>query len=284
MKTELLVTNLNYRKRLDKFLQKELNIPYSAVMRLIREGKVRINGTKVRDNSFSLALDDVVETYHRYVGVDTDNKIKPINLNLAILYEDEDYAVLSKPSGLAVQGGSKIGVSLLNHLSYSFETPFLVHRLDKGTSGVIVVAKHLKASRLFMNIMKERKINKVYLALLKGKLSKEKVSVSTMISNKNSHTLFLKRKTYGDFATLVEAKIFTGRKHQIRIHSSEIGNPVAGDKKYGDFIWNRQLFKIGLKRIFLHAFHIDFVNPLNGHKISVNSSLPDDLKIFLEKL
>ncbi len=284
MKTELFVTNSNYRKRLDKFLQKELDIPYSAVMRLIREGKIRINGTKVRDNSFSLSLNDEIEAYHKFVGVESDKRVKPINLNLPILYEDRDYAILYKPSGLAVQGGSKIGISLLNHLSYSFETPFLVHRLDKGTSGVIVVAKHLEASRLFMELMKKRKINKIYLALLKGVLSEDKVPVRTMIGNKDSYTLFLKKKVYNNFATLVEAKIFTGRKHQIRIHSSKIGNPVAGDRKYGDFAWNKQLFKIGLKRIFLHAFHIDFKSPLNGRRISVNSSLPHNLKIFLEKL
>jgi 23S rRNA pseudouridine955/2504/2580 synthase len=281
MKSELVVTDSNYRKRLDKFLQKELNLPYSAIMRLIREGKVRVNGIKIKDNSFSLDLNDRIESYHKSPGI--KNIVEPINLNLPILYEDNDYAVISKPSGLAVQGGSNIGISLLNHLSYSFKTPFLVHRLDKGTSGVIIVAKHLEASRLFMILMKERKINKIYLALLKGKLSKDKFDVRMLLSDKISHTLFLRKKFYNS-ATLVEAKIFTGRKHQIRLHASKIGNPIAGDRKYGDFSWNRQLTKIGLKRIFLHAFHVDFINPLSKRKIYVDSPLPQNLKMFLEKL
>ncbi len=283
MKTELKVNDSNYRKRLDRFLQKELDLPYSAIMRLIRQGDVKINNRRVKQNSFQLSIGDDVEIYYKSPVENIKRPLKSINLNLKILYEDNDYSVLSKPSGLAVQGGSKINLSLLNHLTYLYKTPFLVHRLDKDTSGVIIVAKNLKASQEFMKIMTDRKIVKVYLALLKNKIDKKSLRVSSPINGKEAETLFKVKKFYNT-ASLVEARIFTGRKHQIRIHASHIGNPIAGDKKYGDFKWNRGLVSFGLKRIFLHAHYIKFLNPISGKIIEVEDPLPTDLNKFLEKL
>jgi 23S rRNA pseudouridine955/2504/2580 synthase len=281
MKAELRITPLNHRKRLDRFLSKELSLPYSAIMRLIRRGDVKVNSKRIKDNSFILNIEDFVEVYYKS-PTESKSSIKPVNLKLKVLYEDKDYILLSKPSGLPVQGGTNVNVSLINHLSYILDTPFLVHRLDKDTSGVIVVAKHLRASQEFMTVMVNKNITKIYLALLKGKV-KQFFRVSIPVSGKNAITMFTLKK-YFKGSSLVEAKILTGRKHQIRIHTSKIGNPIAGDKKYGDFSWNRELKKIGLKRIFLHAFYIKFLNPISNKVIEIIDPLPDDLKIFLEKL
>ena len=281
MKAELKVTSLNHRKRLDRFLSKELLLPYSAIMRLIRQGDVKVNDKRIKDNSFVLNIEDFVEVYYK-TPTKFGKTVEPVNLKLKTLYEDEDYILLSKPSGLPVQGGTNVNVSLINHLNYILDTPFLVHRLDKDTSGVIVVAKHLKASQEFMTIMMNKNITKIYLALLKGKV-KSFFNVSIPVNEKNALTVFTLKK-YFRGSSLVEAKILTGRKHQIRIHTSKIGNPIAGDKKYGDFSWNKELKRMGLKRIFLHAFYVKFLNPISGKTIEIIDPLPDDLKIFLEKL
>ncbi len=281
MKTEIEVKDYNYRKRLDRFLQKELNLPYNLIMKIIRQGNVKVNGVRVKENSFFLSKDDLIQVFYSFTSTSTLQEVKPIDLKIPILYEDDDYAVVNKPAGLPVQGGLNIKVSLLNFLMYKFKTPFLVHRLDKFTSGIIVIAKSLKASRAFSDILREKNMVKKYLALLKTTSIDRNIYVELPVSGKNAKTLFMP-KSFFNSATLMEIRIFTGRKHQIRIHASKMGMPIAGDKKYGDFVWNRELSKKGLKRIFLHSHYIEFVNPLSKALVSVKAPLSQDLKRFLE--
>jgi 23S rRNA pseudouridine955/2504/2580 synthase len=226
-------------------------------------------------------------------------------LQKAVVYEDDNILVINKPSGLAVHGGSGIQLGLIESLRQVREGDKfleLVHRLDRDTSGCIMVAKSRRSLRYMQQQLRERRVNKVYQALVVGSWSKRcnKVDVALLKNQlpsgqrmvravdestqgaKSSLTRFSILGSYSD-CTLLEAKPVTGRTHQIRVHSQYAGHAILGDDKYGDREQGALMKKIGLKRLFLHAHRLDFIDA-NDKKVSIESSLSLDLQRALDKL
>jgi 23S rRNA pseudouridine955/2504/2580 synthase len=219
-----------------------------------------------------------------------------------ILYEDEAILAINKPSGTAVHGGSGVSFGVIEQLrSARPQAKFLelVHRLDRETSGVLLLAKKRSALTGMHEIMREGNSDKRYFTLVLGQWKNAKQHVKLPLhkfdtpqgekrvmvreDGQASHTIFTLLKSWPEF-TLLEAQLKTGRTHQIRVHTSHLGFPIAGDDKYGDFARNKELMKRGLKRMFLHAHSIAFNHPLTGEPLSISAPLPPDLQNFLSKL
>jgi 23S rRNA pseudouridine955/2504/2580 synthase len=208
--------------------------------------------------------------------------------NVEILFEDDDCLILNKPVGLAVQGGEGVGVSLDDLLSAEFSPrPLLVHRLDKDTSGIILVAKHKEAAYYFAKIIEERDILKIYNAVCSGVPVPAsgiiKLDIEVKGSVKKSETRYKTISARDNFSFL-ELELGTGRMHQIRKHLSSIGNPILGDDKYGNFAVNKAFKKAGgAKKLFLHAKTLR-IPQRNGKIIEVSAPLPLHFEMFLTQL
>ncbi len=289
-------------ERLDKWLARQLpDHSRTEIQRWIKEGLVRVNG-RASKPGYKLEPGDVVEVDIPapvpYEGV----KPEPIPLN--IVYEDEDVIVIDKPAGMVVHPapGHTRG-TLVNALLYHFpnlegiggvERPGIVHRLDKDTSGLILVAKNSRAHRELQRQFKAREIEKAYLALVEGHLQPKVGRIEAPIGRDKRHrkrmavardgreavTEYTVIAYYGNY-TLVEARPLTGRTHQIRVHFAFIGHPLAGDTVYGR---RKQKLKPWLKRHFLHAHRLRFRLPSTGEWVEFTSPLPEDLQRVLEKL
>jgi 23S rRNA pseudouridine955/2504/2580 synthase len=210
--------------------------------------------------------------------------------------------VINKPAGIAVHGGSGIDAGVIEQLRAEHpECRFLelVHRLDRETSGVLVLAKKRSALTALHAAIREGRTDKFYMTLVKGqwrnplqnvKLPLHKFvtpsgerRVSVLPGGQASHTIFRRREVFAEYS-LLEAELMTGRTHQIRVHLSHLGFPIAGDDKYGDFKLNKDLASSGLKRMFLHACRMAFVHPLTGQPMVLEAPLPPELTRFLEQL
>jgi 23S rRNA pseudouridine955/2504/2580 synthase len=210
--------------------------------------------------------------------------------------------VLNKPSGVAVHAGSEIQTGVIEAFRViRSEAPFLelVHRLDRETSGCLLLAKSREALLNLQQQMGSDDIDKRYLTLLKGRLDQvdflveqplEKNSpasgerlVMVSPSGKYAKTQFIQRQTY-EGAQLTEVKLYTGRTHQIRVHAQWLGHPVAGDDKYGDRLFNKRLKSLGLKRLFLHAWQLSIAHPYTGDKLQLEAPLPTELQQTLDNL
>jgi len=223
-----------------------------------------------------------------------------------ILHEDDALIALDKPSGLAVHGGSGISFGVIERLRRARpEARFLelVHRLDRDTSGVLLVAKKRSALTALHAELREGRADKRYLVLVRGPWDEAVRTVELPLESfvtstgerrvrvgpegRASHTnLRLLRKWPGREppVALLEAELRTGRTHQIRVHLTHIGHPLAGDDKYGDFAWNKELRKHGLKRLFLHAHRVGFRHPMTGASVVIEAPLADDLDRFVKRL
>jgi 23S rRNA pseudouridine955/2504/2580 synthase len=219
------------------------------------------------------------------------------HFRLPILHEDDHILAVDKPAGLAVHGGSGIAHGVIESLrSMRPQARFLelVHRLDRDTSGVLLVAKRRSALTALHEILRSREIDKRYLVGVKGRFRNEmqrvraalakhdvdgekRVSVSE--GGQEAETVF-RRLSRGAEASLLEAELLTGRTHQIRVHLQHLKHPVLGDDKYGDYELNKRLRKQGLKRMFLHARSLSFVHPATGERLELRSPLPADLEEF----
>ncbi len=289
-------------ERLDKWLARQLpGYSRTEIQRWIKEGLVRVNG-RASKPGYKLEPGDVVEVDVPapvpYEGV----KPEPIPLN--VLYEDEDVIVIDKPAGMVVHPapGHASG-TLVNALLYHFpdlegiggvERPGIVHRLDKDTSGLILVAKNSRAHRELQRQFKAREIEKAYLALVEGHLQPKVGRIEAPIGRDKRHrkrmavvrdgreaiTEYTVIAYYGDY-TLVDVRPLTGRTHQIRVHFAFIGHPLAGDTVYGR---RKQKLKPWLRRHFLHAHRIRFRLPRTGQWVEFTSPLPEDLQHILDKL
>ena len=293
-------------QRLDNFLMSQLKgVPKSRIYKLVRSGEVRVNGGRV-EVSRKLALGDEVRIPPVRVS---ESVSKPTSLpkdapRLAprIVYQDEAILVLNKPSGMAVHGGSGISRGVIEQLRMEFpERRFmeLAHRLDRETSGILVVALKRRALVALHEIFRLHRIDKRYLALAVGKWRDEvrnvKLSLHKYVTadgerrvnvdegGQTAHTVFRRIKGWPDF-TLLEAELKTGRTHQIRVHLAHLKYPIAGDDKYGDIPLNKQLAGQGLKRMFLHAAKLSFNHPISGEPLIFEAPLPDDLQQFLNGL
>ncbi len=293
-------------QRIDNFLFKHLKgVPKSHVYRILRSGEVRVNSKRV-DATCRLVMGDVLRIPPVRSSRPTDNgepkAAAPQMLSRHILYQDDALLVLNKPSGMAVHGGSGISRGVIEQMRLEhpeFKFLELVHRLDRETSGVLLLAKKRSALVELHRAMREGETEKRYLTLVKGQWKNAKQSVKLPLfkyltgsgerrvsvneEGQSAHTIFTLKKSWPEFC-LLEAELKTGRTHQIRVHLSHLGFPIVGDDKYGDFPLNKALQKRGLKRMFLHAFKMVLKHPLTGEKLSLEAPLPEDLERFLRHL
>ena len=307
-----LVADEDAGQRLDKALARLLPaVPRSRIFRLIRKGEVRVNGKRARPEQRLAAGDRVrVPPVHELsdsAQVQASGGAIPAPQSLidrvsaAIVHEDERVLVLDKPAGLAVHGGSGLSHGVIEALRAArpHETLELAHRLDRDTSGILIVARRPAALRALHELLREGLVEKSYLALLVGRwelgrklvdmplLTEARVSgertVRVGVGGKSARTRFQLVQQFGARASLVEATIETGRTHQIRVHAAYCGHPVAGDAKYGDAAANTMLRELGLRRMFLHAHSVSFDWPQGG-QMSVSAPLPAELKAVLDAL
>lgn len=214
-----------------------------------------------------------------------------------IIYENDNFLIVNKPYNLAVHKGKNSTLNLIDILKMSkkYKNSYLElsHRLDKETSGCIVVSKNREFLIKFNNLMKNRKIKKEYIVLIQGKINTNKIELSQKILNKynkkipENETKTITKlkiiKEYNDFS-IIQAFPITGKMHQIRIHLSHIGNPIANDKKYGSIIFNNYIKKIGLNRLFLHSNSIKFKCPISNKKFNIKAKYDNTLTLFCEKI
>jgi len=293
-------------QRLDNFLLGQLKgVPRSHVYQLIRSGQVRVNSGRVRAG-YRLKLGDRVRVppvSRRIVARSVIPEHGLQWLENRILTEDSRLLVLDKPSGMAVHAGTGIDlgcIEALRSLRPGLRTLDLVHRLDRGTSGCVLVAKRRSALRKLHRLLREGGMKKRYLTLLKGiwqhgpvdvdapLLTKRQRNGENFVSVNESGKLALSQfsvvESYGSRATLMEVSIATGRTHQIRAHAAYMGHPVAGDERYGDTDFNVQLSELGLRRIFLHSHAVDFIWPDSDEEFMISSPMPEDLKKVQRRL
>ena len=298
-------------QRVDNFLLKILKgVPKSHVYRILRSGEVRVNRRRVGPETRLTPGDRLRVPPIRAAGPVGRRRLASLPARALavppILYEDEELIALDKPSGLAVHGGSGVSHGLIERLRLARpDAPFLelVHRLDRETSGVLLVAKKRAALVALHAQLREGLMDKRYLALAQGPWRERERTVVLALTKfmtgegerrvrveragRPARTVFRLERRWPRAdppVALVEAGLDTGRTHQIRVHLAHIGHPLAGDDKYGDFAWNRALARRGLKRMFLHAHRIAFRHPLTDAAMAIESPLPDDLAQFVAVL
>lgn len=289
-------------QRLDNFLLSYLKgVPKSLVYRIVRRGEVRINGGRAKPHTRLTAGDKVRIPPLRW---EIKEKQPPGDAALqrvaaALIHEDRNYLVLNKPAGMAVHGGSGISYGVIEALrALRPQAPLLAlaHRLDRDTSGCLLVAKKRSALREFQQLLRQGEVHKQYLTLLRGQcepdwttdvpLKKNVLSSGERIvrvnfdGGKEARTRFHVQRQYSH-AALVEVTLETGRTHQIRVHSAHSGHVIAGDEKYGDSGFNVRMREQGLKRLFLHARQLQF-RLENGADYCFTAALPADLKQVLK--
>jgi 23S rRNA pseudouridine955/2504/2580 synthase len=290
-------------QRIDNFLATQLKgVPKSLVYRLLRTGQVRINGKRAKADTRVAGGDEVRIPPVRVAApgeVAAPPKSQLQRIEQAIIHEDRDFLVLNKPAGVASHGGSGVdfGAIELLRAARPDETLELAHRLDRDTSGVLVLARRRAALTALQELIRDGEIVKQYLALLGGHPKRAKFDVNVPLrkstlqggermvrvsdDGKPALTTFKVISTYAD-ASLVEVTLYTGRTHQIRVHSQHAGHPVAGDEKYGQRELNKRLRDFGLRRLFLHAARFEF--SMNGKTYSFSAPLAPDLAAVLDAL
>ena len=286
-------------QRLDNFLVAPLKgVPKSHVYRIVRSGEVRVNSGRVAA-SHRLAIGDRVRIPPIRVAEREAGDAPAPALELPVLHEDEFVLAVDKPAGLAVHGGSGIAHGAIERLRAGRpQARFLelAHRLDRETSGVLLLAKKRSALTALHEDLRERAMDKRYLAAVAGRVRDEKRLVRAALrkystaegerrvavderEGQEAQTVF-RRLARNDEFSLLEAELLTGRTHQIRAHLAHIGHAVLGDEKYGDFGLNRALRKRGLRRMFLHAAALSFDHPATGVRLVIRSPLPPELESF----
>lgn len=293
-------------QRLDNFLTAKLKgVPKSRIYRMLRTGEVRVNKKRVKPFYRLQEKDSIrvppVKLEQKAVTV-SPSKATLTFLKSRILYEDDQLLVINKPSGISVHGGSTVRIGIIEALRKLYpKLPHLelVHRLDSDTSGCLILAKKRSILRELHLLLREGQIKKIYWALTRGQWKPAEYRVNAPLQKfhlkggerivkvypegKLSLTVFNPLEFY-NCATLVEAYLYTGRTHQIRVHAQYSEHPIAGDERYGDNEFNRLLKKQGLKRLFLHAKIIEFTLPSNGKRIRIEAPLDEELKQILKKM
>jgi 23S rRNA pseudouridine955/2504/2580 synthase len=292
-------------QRLDNYLSRICKgVPKSHIYRILRSGEVRVN-SKRAEASYRLKLGDVIRLPPVRVAQRSESSVDDAGMqraDLPVIYEDDALLVLDKPAGIAVHGGSGVSFGVIEALRRQRpEARFLelAHRLDRETSGILLVGKKRSALTRLHDMFRGSDADKRYLVLVKGRWmdplrhvrlplykyenegGERRVRVSD--DGKPSHTVFrLLARWQG--ASLLEAQLKTGRTHQIRVHLAHLGYPILGDDKYGDFPLNKALQKEGLKRMFLHAWSMRFNHPLSGQALALEAPLPAALRAYLARL
>ncbi len=293
-------------QRIDNFLRTALKgVPKSMIYRLLRKGEVRVNKRRIKPDG-RIQAGDLVRIPP--IRVAEPNEVPLVGQGLldllasSILYESKSLIVINKPSGLAVHGGSGINLGLIEALrQLRPEERFLelVHRLDRDTSGCIMIAKKRSMLRFLHEALRQNRVNKIYHALVVGKwetrdnqvdapLRKNELKsgeriVKVQADGKASLTRFRVLRRFGQEATLIEAKPVTGRTHQIRVHTQFAGHPIIGDEKYGVESINKVMKSQGIRRLFLHSATLDVALP-EGEKLLVHAPLEPALKQAIDAL
>ena len=290
-------------QRVDNYLFRLLKgVPKSHVYRILRGGEVRVNSRRV-DATYRLRPGDRVRVPPVRTSRESSQEpaLPPPRFRPVVLFEDDWLLAIDKPAGLAVHGGSGISRGVIEILRQSGTAPFLelVHRLDKETSGILLLAKKRSALTKLHGMLREGQVEKRYLTLVRGRWRDERRNVrlplhkyvtaegerrvSVLEGGQASHTVFTLARRFDEFS-LIEAELKTGRTHQIRVQLAHLAHPIVGDEKYGDFELNKKLAKAGLKRLFLHASRLVFVHPANGNCIELSAPLPPALQRWLDGL
>ena len=299
------VTEFNEGQRIDNFLMRELkNVPRSYIYRILRKGEVRVDKKRAKPTR-KLQTGEIVRIPPMVLPEQKKSTQAPQQLldqlENAILLEDQDLILINKPTGLAVHGGTASPYGLIEAFRQLRQNlPFveLAHRLDKETSGIVILAKNRKALLSLHELFKSGGIDKYYQTLVHGQwkagkqhvtntLHKErgrKKKVQVQEGGKVASSIFYPKKTFAD-TTLMEVKLLTGRMHQIRTQLADKEFPILGDTQYGNFALNREYKKkLGLKRLFLHSFRVKFKLPLSGKSYQQEIPLAPDLLAVLSKL
>ena len=297
-------------QRLDNFLVRHLKgAPKSLIYRIIRSGEVRVNKGRASVDTRLEPGDSVRVPPLRLSSPKSISDQAPAR-EFPLLFEDDSLMAIDKPAGVAVHGGSGVSFGVIEQLRRarpSARLLELVHRLDRETSGVLLVAKKRSALKNLQDQFRERETGKTYLALVQGQwpsnrkvldMPLEKFLIAKGESEGERRvrvvakddpngmraiTLVKVARLIGS-CTLLEVTIKTGRTHQIRVHLASLGHPILGDDKYGDFEHNRQWQKLGLKRMFLHAWRLQFRHPVSGENMRLMSELPPELQQFIQTL
>jgi 23S rRNA pseudouridine955/2504/2580 synthase len=293
-------------QRIDNFLINYLKgVPKSLVYRILRRGEVRVNKGRIKANYRLRTGDQVRIPPVRMAEKDTQERVDSRQLDRlekAIIFEDKRLLVLNKPSGVAVHGGSGLSfgaIEALRQLRPEERELELVHRLDRETSGCLLIAKRRSALRTLHELMRSNGIDKRYIALVQGHWGRDRIEVDApLLKNtlqggermvmvdprgKESVTRFSVRERMAELM-LVEARLMTGRTHQIRVHAAHLGTPILGDEKYGDASANRDMKASGLKRLFLHAETLKFRWPDEGRDQVFRAPLEPALEELLQRL
>lgn len=308
--TFVIVDEASETQKIDNFLLKILkNVPKSHIYKILRSGEVRVNKKRV-DTTYRLQIDDEVRIPPIAVeGERAPHVIEPKQqqtawLDTNVIFEDDALLAINKPSGYAVHGGSGLNfgvIELIRHARPKAKFLELVHRIDRETSGILLIAKKRSALVNMHDMMRHNRIEKKYTMMVEGKWTDPKKTVELMLKktftqggerrvnvteddsqNQMSKTIFYLKKSLGPY-TLLEAKLITGRTHQLRVQLAHLGFPILGDDKYGDFSLNKVLQKKGLKRMFLHAFSMKMKHPLTEEPLELKAPLPRELDAFLSQ-
>jgi 23S rRNA pseudouridine955/2504/2580 synthase len=292
-------------QRIDNFLQRCLKgVPKSRIYRLLRKGEVRVNKGRTRPE-YRIQRGDQVRippVRMAAVGSPAPSVKEADRLLDAVLYEDERLLVLNKPAGMAVHGGSGLSFGVIEALrALRPAAPFLelVHRLDRDTSGCLLIAKRHSELRTLHELLRNGQVEKRYLLLVQGEWRQGQREVRAALKKnllrggerlvqidpegKDAVTRFRLLESYPG-ASLLEAELKTGRTHQIRVHAAHAGHPLAGDDKYGDAGFNRQMRALGLKRLFLHAHYVAFRDADRGRAVAVSAPMSADLRNVIQQL
>ena len=296
-KKEIIKVEVVSGERIDSFLAKRLDLTRTRVQELIKSEQVKVNNKKIK-SSYKIEENDEIEVIIPEIE---EVEIMPENIKIDIVFEDKDIAIINKQAGLVVHPAQGYySGTLVNAILYHIKDlsgingeirPGIVHRLDKDTSGLIIIAKNDKAHLELTNMFQNKEIKKTYLAILKGKLNKKKGRIVTQIGrdrNDRKKMAVLDSLTQGKNAitnfrvidqnerfSLVKVDIETGRTHQIRVHMKYMGYPILGDAVYGRVDSE--------KRQMLHAYKLEFLHPITKEKMEIIAELPDDFKKALIK-
>ena len=288
----LVINEDNNNRRVDNYLISILkNVPKSKIYKIIRRGEVRINSSRVKASYKLKAGDKLRIPPNIYINEKNIKNINQDTLDLHtndILFENSNYLITNKNANISVHGGTKNNIGLIDIFRKKFNKDLdLCHRLDKNTTGCLVLAKNKKSVLHFNKLLKDQNITKKYHAILKGQL-KQNIEINEPIykddknNKKISMTQFNIIETFNDL-TLVEVIIFTGRTHQIRIHSKMINHPILFDSRYGDLDFNKTIELKTVKNIALHAKNITFKD-MNNKRISADSPYPESFILLLNEL
>ena len=296
---KFIVKQGNYR--LDKYLAKiDTNLTRSFIQKLIEDNNVLVNGETTK-SSYKVLKDDIITI--KEIIPQTDNKLEPQKMIIDIIYEDNDLVIVNKEKGMVVHPGNgnpdgTLANAILEHCRGSLSgiggtiRPGIVHRIDKDTSGLVIIAKNDKAHLNISKQIQERKVTKTYIALVRGNVreneatidmpigrsTKDRKKMAVLKNGKEAITHFKVLKRYDGF-TLLELKIETGRTHQIRVHLAEIGFPIVGD-----IVYSNGKNPFGIQGQMLHAARLEFIHPSTKQKVEFEAPLPEYFKRVLEEL